>query len=217
MVTGDALNAQKTALIITPARADYYLALKDNQPTLYRLAQGKLDHLPPAWTSGTECEHGRIEYRELRVVPFDLDVALFPHARQLASLTRHWRMKSGGEAKQEARHFILSIEEGVASHVRLARIGREHWTVENKNHWRRDATRWREDRSVRRKPKGAKNQSLLRGAILALIPGKVPLAQRRLRPLPRAPRRSHPPPYPNRPATMPLASQTPWGKQTDQA
>ncbi len=44
------------------------------------------------------------------------------------------------------------------------------WSVENKNHWRRDATRWREDRSVRRKPKGAKNLALLRGAILALIP-----------------------------------------------
>ena len=42
--------------------------------------------------------------------------------------------------------------------------------MENKNHWRRDATRWREDRSVRRNPKGAKNLALLRGDILALIP-----------------------------------------------
>jgi predicted transposase YbfD/YdcC len=49
-------------------------------------------------------------------------------------------------------------------------IGREHWSVENKNHWRRDATVWREDRSARRKPKGAKNLALLRGALLALIP-----------------------------------------------
>lgn len=88
----------------------------------------------------------------------------------MVSLTRHYQPKSGGEAKQETRHFILSIEEGKHSHARLAQIGRDHWSVENKNHWRRDATRWREDRSVRRKPKGAKNLSLLRGAILALIP-----------------------------------------------
>jgi predicted transposase YbfD/YdcC len=134
------------------------------------LAREKLDHLPPAWISDTECDHGRIEYRELRVAPFDLDAALFPGARQLASLTRHYQQKSGGEAKQETRHFILSIEEGAAGHARLARIGREHWAVENKNHWRRDATRWREDRSARRKPKGAKKLALLRGAILALIP-----------------------------------------------
>ena len=56
------------------------------------------------------------------------------------------------------------------SFARHAEIARKHWSVENKNHWRRDATRWREDRSVRRKPKGAKNLALLRGAILALIP-----------------------------------------------
>ena len=134
------------------------------------MARKKLDHLPPTWISATECAHGRIEYRELRVVPFDLDASLFPGARQLASLTRHYQPKHGGEAKRETRHFILSIGEGEVSHARLARIGREHWSVENKNHWRRDATRWREDRSVRRKPNGAKNLALLRGAILALIP-----------------------------------------------
>jgi hypothetical protein len=41
--------------------------------------------------------------------------------------------------------------------------------VENKNHWRKDATVWREDRSTRRKPRGAKNLALLRNAILAII------------------------------------------------
>jgi predicted transposase YbfD/YdcC len=157
-------------LILTRAGAAFFLALKENQPTLYALAQQKLDHLPPAWTSDTECAHGRIEYRELRVAAFDPDVSLFPGARQLASLTRYYQQKCGGDAKQETRHFILSLEEGEASLVRLAAIGREHWSVENKNHWRRDATRWREDRSARRKPKGAKNLALLRGAILALIP-----------------------------------------------
>ena len=80
---------KKTALIITRAGADFYLALKDNQPTLHALARKKLDHLPPAWISATGCAHGRIEYRELCVVPFDLDASLFPGARQLASLTRH--------------------------------------------------------------------------------------------------------------------------------
>jgi hypothetical protein len=163
---------KKTALTTTTAGADFYIALKDNQPTLYRLAQKKLDHLPAAWTSEIESGHGRIEHRELRVAGFDLDTSLFPGARQVLSITRHYQPKNGGEPKQETRHFILSIEEGECSHARLAQIGREHWSVENKNHWRRDATRWREDRSVRRKPKGAKNLALLRGAILALIPPK---------------------------------------------
>jgi predicted transposase YbfD/YdcC len=106
----------------------------------------------------------------LRIAAFDLDTSLFPGARQIASLTRYSQQKCGGEPKQETRHFILSSEEGARPLAQLAKIGREHWSVENKNHWRRDATRWREDRSVRRKPKGAKNLALLRGAILALIP-----------------------------------------------
>ena len=106
----------------------------------------------------------------LRVVPFDPDIALFPGARQLVSLTRWYRKKkSTAGFKSETRYFVTSLEEGDASHARLAEIARGHWSVENKNHWRKDATLWREDRGARRKAKGAKNLALLRNAILALL------------------------------------------------
>lgn len=123
-----------------------------------------------------ETAHGRIEWRELRVCDWDLDVALFPGARQLVSITRHYcRKTSAGDFKSETRHFLTTLREGDASHARLAAIGREHWSVENKNHWRKDATAWREDRSARRTPRGARNLALLRNAILALIePGRHP-------------------------------------------
>jgi hypothetical protein len=49
----------------------------------------------------------------------------------------------------EASHFITSLRESDSSHARLAQIGRQHWSIENKNHWRKDATHWREDRSAR--------------------------------------------------------------------
>jgi hypothetical protein len=66
-----------------------------------------------------------------------------------------------------------ALREGDASNARLAEIGRKHWSVENKNHWRKDATVWREDRGVRHKPRGAKNLAPLRNAILVLIePGR---------------------------------------------
>jgi predicted transposase YbfD/YdcC len=157
-------------LIITRAGGDHFHALKDNQPTLYQLAREKLHGRPADWISDTECEHGRVEWRELRVVPFDLDTALFPGARQLASLTRIYReKKSSGDFKSETRHFITSLSEGEASHARLAEIARGHWSVENKNHWKKDATLWREDRGVRRKVKGARNLALLRNAILSLV------------------------------------------------
>lgn len=152
------------------AGGDYFLALKDNQATLADIAADKLDARPADWTSEIETGHGRIEYRELRACAFDLDVALFPGARQLVSITRHHRAKSSdGDYKGETRHFITSIAQGEATLPRLAEIARQHWSVENKNHWRKDATAWQEDRSARRKPRGAKNLALLRNALLAII------------------------------------------------
>lgn len=86
------------------------------------------------------------------------------------SITRHHSQKKSGNAfKSETRHFITSLTESEASPAKLAGIGRCHWSVENKNHWRKDATHWREDRSPRRNPKGAKNLALLRNVLLALI------------------------------------------------
>jgi predicted transposase YbfD/YdcC len=157
-------------LITIGAGADFFLALKDNQPVLHELAQAKLDARPADWKSDIQTGHGRIEWRELRVCGFDLDRAIFPGARQVVSITRfHCDKQHAGDFKSETRHFITSLRECDASHARLAEIGRKHWSVENKNHWRKDATVWREDRGPRRKPRGAKNLALLRNAILALI------------------------------------------------
>ena len=68
------------------------------------------------------------------------------------------------------RMFGTSIELGAKTVAQLAKIIREHWSVENLNHWKRDATYWREDRAPKRNPRGAKNLALLRNALLAIIP-----------------------------------------------
>ncbi len=78
-------------------------------------------------------------------------------------------MKSG-KVTEETRHFITSLDEGQRSPKELAYIIRAHWSVENKNHWRKDTCRWREDSTATRTPRAAKNLGLLRGAMLALIP-----------------------------------------------
>jgi predicted transposase YbfD/YdcC len=99
----------------------------------------------------------------------DDEISTFPQARQLVSLTRHWTNTKTGKPGAETRIFITSLEVGEKSPGRLAEIGREHWSIENKNHWKRDASRWREDRSPRRTGRGARNLALMRGALLALI------------------------------------------------
>ena len=48
---------------------------------------------------------------------------------------------------------------------------RGHWSVENRNHHKRDASAGREDRHRHRKPTAALNRALTRNVLLALIPG----------------------------------------------
>lgn len=130
----------------------------------------KLLRQPPEWTGAVESAHGRVDQRHLRRIDLDEEISSFPQARQIISLTRVWESKKTGESKAESRLFITSLESEEMAPARLARIIRGHWAIENKNHWKRDTTRWREDHAPRRNPRGAKNLALLRGALLALIP-----------------------------------------------
>lgn len=56
---------------------------------------------------------------------------------------------------------------------------RQHWSVENRNHYKRDASPWQEDQHRHRKTNAALNLALTRNILLALIPFEQgePLAQ----------------------------------------
>jgi predicted transposase YbfD/YdcC len=148
--------------------------LKGNQAELFKravqkLALQKIRGQAPAWESEEELGHGRIEKRLLRLCEYDCEESPLPGLRQFASLTRLWTDLKSGRVKAETRYFALSLEEDEERPARIAAALRGHWSVENKNHWRRDATRWREDRAPRRNPRGAKNLALLRSVLLALL------------------------------------------------
>jgi len=149
---------------------DYLIALKQNQKNLHLYAGTLLDARPLDFAGEIECGHGRIEQRNLRVAPLDWDISTFPHARQVLSCTRIYSSKQGGEDKIETRYFITSIEPGNRTDQQFATIIRKHWSIENLNHWKRDASMWREDRSPLRCAQGAKNLALLRNAALAILP-----------------------------------------------
>ena len=56
----------------------------------------------------------------------------------------------------------------------MATVDPGHWAgVEIRNHWRRDSL-WGEDRSRTRKPRALANLTLLRNALLAVIPAHFP-------------------------------------------
>ncbi|MFM8716208.1 MAG: hypothetical protein ACKOF3_05400 [Spartobacteria bacterium] len=46
---------------------------------------------------------------------------------------------------------------------------RGHWSIENRNHHKRDASAWQEDRHRHRRPNAALNLALTRNALLAII------------------------------------------------
>lgn len=53
---------------------------------------------------------------------------------------------------------------------RATDAARGHWSVENRNHYKRDASAWQEDRHRHRQPNAALNLALTRNVLLALIP-----------------------------------------------
>jgi hypothetical protein len=119
--------------------------------------------------SGWGKEHGRIERRRLARVDLDQDISPFPGARQLVRITREWKEGQSDELKSETRYFISSLDREERSAARLAQAIRGHWSVENKNHWKRDTSLWKEDASrPRKKASGGQVLALLRGAILRL-------------------------------------------------
>jgi hypothetical protein len=79
---------------------------------------------------------------------------------------------AGVPTKIHVRYFLSSDAPGedLGKQKRAAGAIRGHWGVENRNHYRRDASKWREDAHRRRKVKGAQNLALMRNALLAIIP-----------------------------------------------
>jgi len=97
-----------------------------------------------------------------------------PGARSAITVIREWIEKKSAQGDQEPetkvqpRVFLSSLmpEQKKAS----AQAVRGHWSIENRNHYKRDTCSWQEDRHRHRRPKAAQNLALTRNALLALIP-----------------------------------------------
>lgn len=83
----------------------------------------------------------------------------------------------GNAVSDFTRYWVASLDFGATDPARLAGLARGYWTVENKNHWRRDAV-WGEDRSRVRNPNSARALALVRCVLLA------PLARAKFKSLP---------------------------------
>ena len=139
--------------------------VKGNQPLLH----AQLAALPwrqvPTGAPARETGHGRAETRTVKAAHVShLD---FPHACQAIKITR-WRQEiATGRASRQTVYAITSLTSADATTQDLARLIREHWSIEAHNHVR-DVS-FGEDTSTSRTGRGPVNLATIRAAIIAAI------------------------------------------------
>jgi predicted transposase YbfD/YdcC len=175
IVTIDAMGCQTAiAEAIVAREADYVLAAKENQPTLYAGIEAHfLDHLDDDFARITvgryethEHGHGRDEHRTYYVcdVPDDLpDRSRWKGLKRIGMAIRD--TIRDGKSVSDVRYYILSRKMRARS---FAAAVRGHWGIENQLHWQLDVT-FGEDQCRVRKGHADANLSILRRTALGLL------------------------------------------------
>jgi len=175
LVTIDAMGCQtKIAQAILDAKADYVLAVKSNQRTLYDglawffcySGAFNYDGVPVSRHETQEKGHGRQETRTYFVcdVPDDLpDRHRWPKLSAIGMAVSE--TVRDGKRCYEQRYYILSKK---LSAKRFAAAVRSHWSIENRLHWQLDVT-FQEDQSRLRRGHADANFSILRRTALSLL------------------------------------------------
>jgi predicted transposase YbfD/YdcC len=175
LVTIDAMGCQvKIIKTIVDQGADYCVAVKGNQPTLYN---GIDDHFSPLFDNDFEGAkvrrhtsddkgHGRevIRHSFICPVPDDLpDRDRWTNLKAIGAVV--CISQRDGKEHTEIRYYILSR---YLSGKKFANAARNHWGVENNLHWQLDVT-FGEDLCRLRKGNSNANFSLLRRTALSLL------------------------------------------------
>jgi predicted transposase YbfD/YdcC len=195
VVTIDALGCQKQIAeqIVVGNKADYVLAVKQNQPVLHEKVKQLLDEAILEGFKGmrhdtvqtTDGDHGRIESRqvwmtsEIQHLPQNI-LDEWPALGSIAVVES--KRELNGKSSRERRYFISSLD--VPDAKAMAGFIRGHWSVENSLHWQLDVSFGEDDRRIRRNH-GAENFSRLCRMALNLLKSdkslKVGVKAKRLR------------------------------------
>ena len=177
IVTIDAMGCQKEiAATIIDRGADYVLALKDNQPTLFEDVKWLFEQTQSIQFQEVEHDvaqsldkgHGRIEIRRCYTLSgLELDYLVQKNhwkGLQTVAMVESER-RLNGKVSTERRYYLSSLSKDAA--VINAAI-RRHWTIENGLHWVLDVS-FQEDACRIRKDHAPQNVCLLRQIALNLL------------------------------------------------
>ena len=139
--------------------------MKKNQPLLHARVRALPWRQVPAGSITRDSGHGRLETRTLKTAHVSrLD---FPGACQAIKITR-WRQDTAtGKASRETVYAVTSLTSADATPQDLARLVREHWSIEVHHHIR-DLT-FGEDSATSRTGTGPANLATIRAAIIASL------------------------------------------------
>lgn len=171
-ITIDAMGCQREiAKAIVQKKADYILAVKENQKELHSNIVDSFRLVPKQKQVDYEeldMGHGRIETRLCTVIS---DLSLVFGQGNWEKLTCLVRVestrtfKASGEIQQETRYFISSREPNAKE---IAAGVRSHWDIENNLHWQLDVS-FNEDKSRKRDRNAAENYSVITRMALNMI------------------------------------------------
>jgi predicted transposase YbfD/YdcC len=178
VVTADALNTQKEiAAQIVKGGGDYLLAVKGNHPTLQDSIERHLDEMilekfkdvEHVYHETTEGGHGRIDTRKVWATGQIDWLAGKEDWKKLTSVVvveSVRKLLGKGESSTQRRYFISSV--ACTSGEKFAGLVRNHWSIENCQHWSLDMA-FNEDQSRIRKDHGDQNLAALRRIALGLL------------------------------------------------
>jgi predicted transposase YbfD/YdcC len=168
VATVDAAHTGRdTAEELVGRGVDYVMTVKGNTPTLQEAVFERC--LPLLKTPGHVVEergHGRIKRWETWVTLADgID---FPHVEQLACIRRDVFDLDGVRVGKEFALVVTSVSAERAGAAEIHTYVREHWGIENKEHYVRDTT-WEEDANQSYVGNGQHSMAALRNLALGLF------------------------------------------------
>lgn len=146
IISADALYTQRSfCQEVIASGGAYLLLVKHNQPTLYEDLSFFFREPPPDcldWRTASSSSkgHGRLERRQLWAST-ELNDFL---ARDWAGVGQVFcvrrRVEHALSCTQQLVYGITSLPPSKADPFRLLHLNQEHWSIENRLHWRRDVT-----------------------------------------------------------------------------
>lgn len=171
VITIDAMGCQeKIARTIIEQKADYVLAVKENQKQLYQDIKDEFRFAKDLEVHTSEdIGHGRIETRKCSVITNFQHIEnpdKWQRLKCIVKIESQREFKNSDKPIEKAtRYYISSLKSDAEYFQRAIRL---HWAIENKLHWALDVS-FSEDDSRKRTGNAAQNFAILSKIALNLL------------------------------------------------